>query len=681
MLARLKDWLDHRIGYRKFISAMLLEHIPGGAKWRYVWGSALAFVFLVQLITGVLLMTAYSPSDATAWGSVYYIQYEMDFGWLILGLHHFGSQTMVVLIGLHMLQVVIAGAHLAPREVNWWLGLLLMGCVLGLSLTGYLLPWDQKGYWATQVATNIAGSVPVAGEWTQKIIVGGPEYGHHTLTRFYALHVGILPPLVILLIILHLAVFRRHGITHPNDTKGKEGWFWPDQAFRDLLVSLIIFGVMLGLVIYGWGNKIDAPVPANGQAAEERSFYDTLAHAGRDGRGANLDAPADPSTSSYPARPEWYFLFLFQLLKYFEGPYEIVGTVIIPFGVGLLLFILPLLGYGRMRKFGHAFGIIVVVALLNAIGMLTLLALREDLAGPKAEEFQTQMKDAEKHAVRAVNVAKDGIPASGARDLLRHDPLTQGERLFKENCSACHNYKGVVDNTDNTASDLADWGTESWIRDLLRDPGHPRFFGKTHFKKMTEWVKETRDKAKNPEALKKLDEDFDQIAKWLAGEPRNMPNFDQEPAPDDVKEIEYRKGYAAFADRCNECHPFAGEGGSTTRGPDFTGYASADWMRLMIMAPHHPARYGLANRNAMPIFRDLKPINPVADVTRQEVERLKQTLLADIPEEQADRRKRVEESMKLVDLSDIDRELIIRWLMKDYRVVFGGEPITGPVKR
>ena len=214
MLKGLTAWLDRRTGCGTLIPVLLIEHIPGGAKWRYVWGSTLAFVFAVQLITGVLLMTSYSPGDSTAWSSVYFIQYEMDFGWLIRGLHHFGSQTMVVLLGLHMLQVVIAGAHLPPREVNWWLGLGLLGLVLGLSLTGYLLPWDQKGYWATQVATNIAGNQPVIGPWLQKIIVGGPTYGHHTLTRFYTLHVAILPPLVIVFIILHLVVFRRHGVTH-----------------------------------------------------------------------------------------------------------------------------------------------------------------------------------------------------------------------------------------------------------------------------------------------------------------------------------------------------------------------------------------------------------------------------------------------------------------------------------
>src|SRR5207244_10875891 len=221
MLFRLSNWFDHRTGHRKLIAALLIEQIPGGARWRYVWGSCLAFVFAIQLLTGVLLMTSYSAGDSTAWASVYFIQYQMDFGWLIRGLHHFGSQAMVVLIGIHMLQVVIAGAHLPPRELNWWLGMALLGAVLGLSLTGYLLPWDQKGYFATQVATNIAGNLPVLGPWVQKVIVGGPAYGHQTLTRFYAIHVGILPALVIILTVLHLTVFRRHGVTTPRKAVGE----------------------------------------------------------------------------------------------------------------------------------------------------------------------------------------------------------------------------------------------------------------------------------------------------------------------------------------------------------------------------------------------------------------------------------------------------------------------------
>jgi quinol-cytochrome oxidoreductase complex cytochrome b subunit/mono/diheme cytochrome c family protein len=386
VLQRLRDWLDHRIGYRRFMEVMLLEHIPGGARWRYVWGSTLLFVFLIQLVTGVLLMTAYSPGDSTAWGSVYFIQYEMDFGWFIRGLHHFGSQTMVVLLGLHMLQVVIAGAHLPPREINWWLGLGLLGIVLGLSLTGYLLPWDQKGYWATQVATNISGTIPGVGTFLQRIIIGGPAYGHHTLTRFYTLHVGILPPLLIVVTILHLVAFRRHGVTVAADVEG-DGMFWPEQAFRDLLVSLAIFGVMVFLVLNGHGHPVEGPVQTAGAsdtaAAEDGlgALYERWAHAGREGRGANLDAPADPSRP-YPARPEWYFLFLFELLKFFEGEQEILGTVVIPNGVAVLLFVLPLLGYGWMRPLGRVISVLVVVYLLGAVASLTFLALSDDSLNP-----------------------------------------------------------------------------------------------------------------------------------------------------------------------------------------------------------------------------------------------------------------------------------------------------------
>ena len=186
MIASLIRWVDDRTGIRGLIHEALFERVPGGARWRYVWGSTLVFAFVVQAITGVCLWMCYSPSSQTAWESVYYVQHEMQGGWLLRGVHHFMAQAMVVLLGIHLLQVVIDGAYRAPREFNFWLGLVLMQITLGLSLTGYLLPWDQKGYWATQVATNIAGIVPFVGDQLQKFVVGGSEYGHHTLTRFFA---------------------------------------------------------------------------------------------------------------------------------------------------------------------------------------------------------------------------------------------------------------------------------------------------------------------------------------------------------------------------------------------------------------------------------------------------------------------------------------------------------------
>jgi quinol-cytochrome oxidoreductase complex cytochrome b subunit/mono/diheme cytochrome c family protein len=765
MLKGLRDWLDHRTGYRKIHEVMLIEHIPGGAKWRYVWGSCLAFVFMVQLVTGILLMTAYSPGDSTAWSSVYFIQYEMDFGWIIRGLHHFGSQTMVVLLGLHMLQVVIAGAHLPPREVNWWLGLLLMAVVLGLSLTGYLLPWDQKGYYATQVATNIAGTLPGAGPFLQKLVVGGPEYGNHTLTRFYALHVGILPPLMIVLVIAHLAVFRRHGVTTPPQPKG-DGWFWPAQAFKDMLVSLVIFGLMLGIVVWGnQGNPIERP------PGQEPDLYEKMAHGGRDGRGANLDAPADPATESYPARPEWYFLFLFQLLKYFEGDREILGTVVIPQAVGLLLFILPLLGFGRMRKLGHVVGVVVVVSFLTAVAALTYLALADDMLDPvdrwltiktamvlvpatgltillvvgllailghgglrkivygfgvtligilvltcgaltyltvteqlpatltdqvksrlmekekepqaKILRFQHARDEADKAAERAIALAHQGIPEEGARYLLRRDPVTQGPKLFSIHCGSCHSHSalGLNDNASPTASDLTDFGSKGWMLDFLKDPDNPRFFGRTKFKggTMSAW-------AKNAKAIVKAD--FPVIAGWLARHPR--------PDSDDKDTAEFKKGQKAFEARCIRCHTYNNEKGddSKTKGPDFTGYGDEEWLRLMVMAPDDPSRYGRANRNAMPLFRNLE--GPGGDVTKQELARTKDLLsraakseiakkkdkepeeIEDADPDFKNQKKQIDDCMKVVHLGDIDREVILRWLRKDYRVVFGGVPVSGP---
>src|SRR4051812_6234417 len=215
----LPNWLDDRTGYKALLRGALYEHIPGGARWRYVWGSTLVFVFAVQMITGVFLWMHYSPSSQTAWESVYYIQHEMNGGWLLRGIHHYSAQVMIILLALHLLQVIIDSAYRAPREFNFWIGLFLLVVTMGLALTGYLLPWDQKGYWSTKVATALMGVVPVIGEPIQRLVVGGPAYGHHTLTRFFALHAGVLPLTLIGGIVAHVYVFRRHGITPKDPTR------------------------------------------------------------------------------------------------------------------------------------------------------------------------------------------------------------------------------------------------------------------------------------------------------------------------------------------------------------------------------------------------------------------------------------------------------------------------------
>jgi ubiquinol-cytochrome c reductase cytochrome b subunit len=570
-----------------------------------------------------------------------------------------------------MLQVVISGAHLPPREVNWWLGLALLGCVLGLSLTGYLLPWDQKGYWATQVATNIMGNVPMIGPWLQKIVVGGPVYGHHTLTRFFALHVAIFPPLIVVLLIAHVAVFRRHGVTAPANAEG-EGWFWPDQAFRDMLAGLVVFAVMLGLVIYGHGHPVRvAAVPGDSvQAAadDDASWWSRAAHAGRAGRGANLDAPADPERP-YPARPEWYFLFLFQLLKYFPGESEIVGTVVIPGLAGFILLLLPLLGYGPMRRFGYWAGVTIIVFTLTSIAVLTVLAIAADRADTsEASELREQQAVAEHLAKRAVQLATAGIPADGPVNLLRRDPLTRGSVRFGENCGGCHRLRGPFE-TGDKASDLSGYGTEERIIRLIMNPGHNDFFGRTGLKRMAEWAEENL-----ADADQETKDEIAAIAEWLAAHPRKTSRQRGEEF--------YQKGIAAFQTfGCNDCHTHeevpAGTG--IVSGPNLTGYGDDAYLRAMIMAPDHPSRYGLRNR--MPAFRDL--LGPTAEITQQEYERIRASILDRISADDPDadtKRQRVHHATQLAHLSDIDRELIIRFLLNDHRVVFGGEPISGPPK-
>ena len=164
------SWIDSRTGYKGLLHETLFENVPGGARWRYVWGSTLSFFFVVQVITGVFLWLSYSPSSQTAWESVYYIQHQMLGGWFLRGLHHFVAQAMTVLLVLHLMQVIIDGAYKAPREMNYWFGVLLLILTLALSLTGYLLPWDQNGYWSTAVTTNIVGMSPAVGQSLQTVL-------------------------------------------------------------------------------------------------------------------------------------------------------------------------------------------------------------------------------------------------------------------------------------------------------------------------------------------------------------------------------------------------------------------------------------------------------------------------------------------------------------------------------
>jgi ubiquinol-cytochrome c reductase cytochrome b subunit len=185
LLAKLSDWIDDRTGYRTLVHALLLLNFPvqRTVRWRYIWGGALAFAFLAEIVTGVLLMTVYSPSAASAWGSVYYIQYTLaPWGSFIRGLHHWLSHLMIVLVMIHLTLIVLTAGYRAPKEFIYWSGLVLGFLVLGLAVTGNPLPWDQEGYWSYQIETSIAGTMPLVGPRLRSRLVGGVGLGHQTIT-------------------------------------------------------------------------------------------------------------------------------------------------------------------------------------------------------------------------------------------------------------------------------------------------------------------------------------------------------------------------------------------------------------------------------------------------------------------------------------------------------------------
>jgi ubiquinol-cytochrome c reductase cytochrome b subunit len=542
-LSRLGDWLDLRTGHRALLSRALDEPIPGGARWGYVWGSALTLSLGIQAVTGWLLMSAYAPSATTAWASVAHLTFAMRLGWLVRGLHHFGAQAMVVLLVAHLAQTALLGAYRKPREVNWYFGLSLLAVTLAFALTGYLLPWDQKGYWATRVATSILGSLPVAGAWLEEVVVGGPAYGHLTLTHFYALHVGVLPAVTAALVAGHIALFRKHGITTPvGADASRVDLFYPKQVARDLVVGVAVLGVLVALAV--------------------------RAH------GAPLDAPADPS-SDYPARPEWYFLPLFELLKHLSGALEPVGALGVPLLVIAYLVALPLLDTGPDRRASsRARARLLAPLAVIALGAL-LLGLRSWQVDAADPGYQQARRVASARAERAITLARAGVPPEGPLAMLRADAATRGPDLFAKHCASCHRLGELSPPEGKVGGpDLTGFGTRAWVLGVLDDPDAAHRFGRTPFKGMMPSM--TRPPA-DPEAAKMFTAvspaDREAVAAFLEAEARGQG-------------AKGSPGEAVARKRCTVCHRLDGKtDDDDALGPELRGWASAAWIEAQIESP------------------------------------------------------------------------------------------------
>ena len=346
LTASLADWLDHRTGFRSLRRHAFDEPLPPGTGWWFTLGSLLLFGLTVQIITGIALAIFYAPTPDHAWDSVRYITTEVRGGAFLRGLHHWGASLVVCAAIAHLVRVVFFGSYRKPREINWFIGLALLHVILAFGLTGYLLPWDQRAYWATVVTINISKLTPGLGEFIAGVLRGGDTIGALTLTRWYAAHVLVLPAILGVLVVAHLYLMRRHGISGPVTPRpGRSEMFFPYQASRDLTVA-VAAGVLLAAL--AWKG---APV---------------------------LEAPADPTSSDYVPRPEWYFLGLFQLLKYFPGRLEVIGALVVPGIVMTFLALLPWLDRGRTRQARQRLTVLLpFVAGLAAAVTLTVLGARD----------------------------------------------------------------------------------------------------------------------------------------------------------------------------------------------------------------------------------------------------------------------------------------------------------------
>ncbi|MEC4673265.1 MAG: cytochrome b N-terminal domain-containing protein, partial [Nitrospirota bacterium] len=356
MASKLYNWVDSRLRLKPIEKTLLDEPIPGGASWNYVFGSATLFLFVLQAITGMFLAVYYVPSPDHAYDTVQYIQHDVWFGWFVRGLHHWGASAVMLAIGLHMLQVFFDGAYKPPREMMWMVGVVLLMIMLAFGFTGYLLPWDQNAYWATQVGINMAGSVPIIGDFVIRVLRGGDTLGALTLSRFFAIHALILPSIIMFGIMLHLFILRRVGPAGPwEEERAKQGseTFYPRQVYMDAVVMFGIFVVVAALAA-----TIEFP----------------------------LADKADPTDHSFIPVPEWYFLFHYQLLKYVHGPLAPLAIWLLPALFFLGLFLLPFLDRNPQRRIskrpvtlGAGF------LFLTSVFVLLFISLNDLYAVPKTD--------------------------------------------------------------------------------------------------------------------------------------------------------------------------------------------------------------------------------------------------------------------------------------------------------
>lgn len=341
------------IGLRERLQAMfpfnweLLKHAGAEPvpyhlkKWWFCLGGTVLYLFIVQVVTGIALTFYYVPSPDQAYASVAAITQEIRFGWFIRSLHKWSANFMIVAVFLHMLRVYFTGAYRHPRQLNWCIGFLLLGTTLTFGFTGYSLVYEQLSFWGATVAANLTEAIPLIGPYLGYFLRGGPEVGENTLTRFFILHIGVLPTVAFVLVGLHILLIRLHGVTElqfegemvPEEERHFR--FWPDHATTELMIGVLLMYLLTIMALI---------FPAG------------------------LGAPADPTQTPEHIKPEWYFYFNFRLLKLTSLRMSVLLTLVL----GGIAFFWPFIEEWLTRRFRMPDKIPVVLGVIAFLGFLIL---------------------------------------------------------------------------------------------------------------------------------------------------------------------------------------------------------------------------------------------------------------------------------------------------------------------
>jgi ubiquinol-cytochrome c reductase cytochrome b subunit len=488
---------DKRTGLHTALREFLYEEIPASSGWHQVFGSIALFLILVQFFTGAMLAFNYAPTPGESYNSLRYILTEVTAGRLMRGLHHWGASMIIIIVVLHMVQVFLWGAYKKPREGTWMVGVVLLLITLAYGLTGYLLPWDNRAYWGTRVTTRIGATVPLMGPYVSRLLGSSGDIGVVTFARFYGLHVLLLPPATMLLVVLHVYLVRRHGVAPiPGDEIKPKKSFFPEQVFKDTVAIFIAFVILFVMAIM-------VRVP--------------------------LEHIANPNDINFNPRPEWYFLFLFQMLALMSGPLEVIGTVVLPTVAIALLILTPFIDRGRatrLRQRTLAAGV-VVLAGLGWAG-LTAAAVR---GTPPPTEAQS-------------------IDFSAPTQWMGLAPSElAGIHYFRElNCASCHNVEGETPKAGPNLVNTAMRHDAAWMVAHFRQPAAL-----------------SPGSVMTPVTLKDS-ELKDLVALMLKLTPDNADAVDTAPAFAVEGATIYEKN------GCGSCHQINGKGGSI--GPTLNGEAA-----------------------------------------------------------------------------------------------------------